>query len=60
VELLKSLWLEIANLKAAATVAALGEASARVQALCARIAASHTASTEALAEPDDDRPTLAR
>jgi hypothetical protein len=60
VELLKSLWLEIANLKAAATVAVEGETSARVQALCARIAASHTASTQALGEPDDDRPTLAR
>jgi serine/threonine protein kinase len=58
VELLKSLWLEIANLKAAATVAVEGETSARVQALCARIAASHTASTQALGEPDD--PTLAR
>ena len=60
VELLKSLWLEIANLKAAATVAVLGETSARVQALCTRIAASHTASSEALAGTDDDRPTLAR
>jgi serine/threonine-protein kinase len=60
VELLKSLWLEIANLKAAATEAAGGETSARVQALCARIAASNTASTEGLAGTDDDRPTLAR
>jgi Protein kinase domain len=59
-ELLKSLWLEIANLKAAATVAVGGETSARVQALCARIAASHTASTRVAGGLDDDRPTLAR
>jgi hypothetical protein len=60
VELLKSLWLEIANLKAAATVAVEGETSARVQALCARIAASHTALTRSAGEPDDTGPTLAQ
>jgi hypothetical protein len=57
VELLKSLWLEVANLKAAATVAVDGQTSARVQNLCARIEAVHTAPAEAL---DDDGPTLAR
>jgi predicted Ser/Thr protein kinase len=57
VELLKSLWLEIANLKAAATVRVDGETSARVQAICARIAASHGAATQGV---DDDSPTLAR
>ncbi|MGE0452532.1 MAG: protein kinase [Vicinamibacteria bacterium] len=57
VELLKSLWLEVANLKAAATVAVESQTSARVQALCARISAIHGAPTVAL---DDDSPTLAR
>ncbi|MCL4818863.1 MAG: protein kinase [Vicinamibacteria bacterium] len=57
VELLKSLWLEVANLKAAATVAVAGQTSARVQALCARIEAARTTPTTA---PDDDSPTLVR
>jgi hypothetical protein len=57
VELLKSLWLEIANLKAAATVPVSSRTSARVEALCARIAASHAAPAEGL---DDDAPTLVR
>jgi hypothetical protein len=57
VELLKSLWLEVANLKAAATVALDGQTSARVQELCTRIQAVHGGPT---ATPDDDTPTLAR
>jgi hypothetical protein len=57
VELMKSLWLEIANLRAAATQAADGQTSSRVQALCARIAAAHTA--RPLPPPDDEHPTLA-
>jgi predicted Ser/Thr protein kinase len=58
VELLKSLWLEIANLKAAATLRVDGETSARVQAICARIGAAH--STAAPQGVDDDSPTLVR
>jgi hypothetical protein len=56
VELLKSLWLEVANLKAAVTVAVDGRTSERVQALCARIAASHTAPAQPV---DHEGPTLA-
>jgi hypothetical protein len=58
VEMLKSLWLEIANLRAAATQALDGRTSARVQAICARIAAAHTASVPPA--PEDESPTLAR
>jgi hypothetical protein len=55
--MLKGLWLEIANLKAATTMPASGQTSARVQALCAKIAAAHPGATRAV---DDDSPTLAR
>jgi hypothetical protein len=60
VELLKSLGLEIANLRAAATQVVDGQTSARVQALCARIAATHSPSAPAIPTPDDEHPTLAR
>jgi hypothetical protein len=56
VDLMKSLWLEVANLKAAATVAVDDHTSARVQAICARIAAAQNPATEAIR----DGPTLAR
>ncbi len=48
---------KIANLKAASTVPIDGQTSARVQDLCARIAAQ-TASTEEM--PEDDAPTRVR
>jgi predicted Ser/Thr protein kinase len=65
VELLRALWLEMANLRAEAarTAGGHGATSERVRALCARIAAAHQAPTGAVTvtrDGSDDMPTLAR
>jgi hypothetical protein len=63
VELLNALWLEIANLRAEAARNApgRGQTTERVRALCARIADSHAAPTEAVTrDAIDDMPTLER
>ena len=62
-EMLKALWLEVANLRAEAAGRApgRGQTSERVRALCERIAAAHAAPTpEATRDGGDDAPTLAR
>ena len=62
-EMLKALWLEVANLRAQAAGRAPGPGGTtdRVRDLCARIAAAHeTSSTEVTRDGGDDAPTLAR
>ena len=60
-EMLKALWLEVANLRArAAGRGAGGGTTDRVRALCARIAATYEAPTAPLDHGGDDAPTLAR
>jgi Protein kinase domain len=62
-EMLKALWLEVANLRAEAAgrVPGRGQTSERVRSLCARIAAAHEGPTaEVPRDGGDDAPTLAR
>ena len=62
-EMLKALWLEVANLRAEAAGQApgRGDTTERVRALCERIAAAHEAPTaEVTRDGGDDAPTLAR
>ena len=63
IEMLKGLWLEVANLRAEAAGRApgRGQTSERVSALCERIAAAHESPTaEVIRDGGDDAPTLAR
>ena len=62
-EMLKALWLEVANLRAGAAGRAPGRGGTtdRVRDLCARIAAAYeTPSSEVTRDGGDDAPTLAR
>jgi hypothetical protein len=61
-EMLKELWLEVANLRAhaAGRVAGRGGTTDRLRALCDRIAAAYATPTAEVGDGGDDAPTLAR